>query len=461
MVACGVTFFWELLPAGATSNSLLAKELVSKEAAPLTLFFQDFLHFYAAHTSWIIIGWSFIFCVKMVHLTGAMAYNYQVRKQRLPITDAQWKATFQQLAARLGIRQEVAFFESAVIHIPVVIGHLKPIIFLPVGMLTRLSPAEVEAVLLHELAHIKRKDYLVNLFQLAVESIFFFNPAFLWMSSLLRETREHCCDDLAIATTNNKKGFIQALVSFQEHVVVPTRYAVAFPAAKNQLLKRVTRIIYQRNTKLDTAGKSFIIMSLILSALLVKAATDKITVPVPDISTTAKAAPIVDGKPLTVDVDMSHNTQELVSDLKPSSKSIQTITKTSLPVTRNRSVEHNPTRLPLKVGVSVIHPRDEKEESILQDEEDRFGLLTEQDRQFVDRGRAQVMLDRLQADKDREQAILDREQAMKDREQAAKDRIQAEKDRKQAAEDRKRIQVERTHFLKDRTQPMSRTIIDI
>jgi bla regulator protein BlaR1 len=79
-----------------------------------------------------------------------------------------------------------------------VIGNLKPVILMPIGLLTALTTEEVEAILMHELAHIKRRDYLVNLLQSLMEIVFFFNPAVLWISQLIKAERENCCDDLAL-----------------------------------------------------------------------------------------------------------------------------------------------------------------------------------------------------------------------------------------------------------------------
>ena len=112
-----------------------------------------------------------------------------------------------------------SLLESAIVKVPVVIGLLKPVILLPLGLLSNLPPDQVEAVLLHELAHIRRKDYLVNLLQSFAEVVFFFNPALLWISSLMREERENCCDDVAISHIKNKKQFIHALVAFQEYAM--------------------------------------------------------------------------------------------------------------------------------------------------------------------------------------------------------------------------------------------------
>ena len=105
----------------------------------------------------------------------------------------------------------------------------------------------------HELAHIRRKDYLVNLVQSFAEVVFFFNPALLWISSLLREERENCCDEVAISHTNDKKQFIHALVAFQEYATHTSNKqpTIAFAGRKNYLLNRVKRIIYNENKKLN------------------------------------------------------------------------------------------------------------------------------------------------------------------------------------------------------------------
>jgi beta-lactamase regulating signal transducer with metallopeptidase domain len=99
-------------------------------------------------------------------------------------------------------------------------------------MLTTLPASEIEAILLHELAHIRRRDYLVNLLQSFSDIIFFFNPAVLWLSSLIRDERENCCDDIAIGEVKNKKQFIHALLSFQEYNLIQNT-RLRSPAERN------------------------------------------------------------------------------------------------------------------------------------------------------------------------------------------------------------------------------------
>jgi hypothetical protein len=155
-----------------------------------------------------------------------------------------------------------------------VIGHLKPVILIPVGLLTALTTAEVEAILMHELAHIRRRDYLVNLLQSLVEIVFFFNPAVLWVSQLIKTEREHCCDDMALAQNTSKSGYIRALVSCQEYQATPA-YAMAFPGQKHHLVDRVKRLVTNRNHSLDVFEKTLLTVCLVMSGLCLSAFAER------------------------------------------------------------------------------------------------------------------------------------------------------------------------------------------
>src|SRR5688572_11218736 len=156
-------------------------------------------------------------------------------------------------------------------------GHLKPVILVPVGILTGLPAAEVEAVLLHELAHIRRHDYLVNFIQRAAEMLFFFNPALLWVSSLLRIERENCCDDIAIAKTKDKLQFVEALISFKEHSLRHPQYALGLFGKRNLLIQRVSRIVHNRNKTLSPFEVVFFGVNLFVFVLLISVTRKPVT----------------------------------------------------------------------------------------------------------------------------------------------------------------------------------------
>src|SRR5438034_11106483 len=102
----------------------------------------------------------------------------------------------ERLAARLRVSRPVRVLESAIVQVPAVLGWVRPVILLPASALTGLTPLQLDALLAHELAHVRRYDYLVNLIQSVIETLLFYHPAVWWISGRMRQEREHCCDDL-------------------------------------------------------------------------------------------------------------------------------------------------------------------------------------------------------------------------------------------------------------------------
>src|SRR5688500_19438873 len=121
-------------------------------------------------------------------------------------------------------------------------------------MLSQLSPPQVETILLHELAHIRRRDFAMNLLQRFAECIFFFNPFIVWISSRIREEREACCDDIVMEHISNKRSYLEALVSFRQPDFMVQGHAMAL-GRNNNLLNRVKRIITQENRKLNARSE--------------------------------------------------------------------------------------------------------------------------------------------------------------------------------------------------------------
>jgi hypothetical protein len=152
---------------------------------------------------------------------------------------------------------------------PVVVGFLKPAVLVPAGFFMQIPPGEIEAVIFHELAHIRRHDFLLNLIQIFIEAIFFFNPAIIWLSSQIRKEREYCCDEIAVARTGNKKVFVQALVSV--HELYPHREGrfVAFAGSNSLFFERTQRILY--SPKEINAGRKVLVMifSFFLFAMII------------------------------------------------------------------------------------------------------------------------------------------------------------------------------------------------
>lgn len=228
-----------------------------------------FTGYFNQHASLFVAIWFLVFLAKAVKLMGGLVYVQRIKHYKTHTPGQYWINRVEELSDALGVSVSVRLLESELVKVPLVAGFLKPIILMPLGLMANMPAGQVEAILLHELAHIRRRDFLVNLAQSFAETLFFFNPAVLWLSALLREEREHCCDDMAIAVTQSKTGYINALVSFQEYQLENnTPYTMAFPGKKNQLLNRVKRIIDNSHKTLNMAEKSFLVLCLSLIGIL-------------------------------------------------------------------------------------------------------------------------------------------------------------------------------------------------
>jgi beta-lactamase regulating signal transducer with metallopeptidase domain len=152
-----------------------------------------------------------------------------------------WPDRLDRLKLRLGVRRAVALLESSRVEVPMVVGWVRPAILVPVAALSGLTVPELEAILAHELAHIRRHDYLVNVIQCAVEVVMFYHPATWWVSSAIRRERESCCDDLAVAACRDRVTYARALAAM-EGLRVPV-FSPSPAANGGILLARVRRIL--------------------------------------------------------------------------------------------------------------------------------------------------------------------------------------------------------------------------
>ena len=192
---------------------------------------------------WLVPFW--FVGVMLSHVRGLAGWMAARRLRRRGVCSAPdpWPQRLDQLRARLHISKPVALLETCLAEVPVVIGYLRPAILIPLGLLVGMPASQVEAILLHELAHILRRDYLVNLLQTVVESFLFYHPAIWWMSGVVRAERENCCDDLVVAASGNAHAYATALTALEQ-----TRWAVtdaALAATGGNLMKRIHRLLYQ------------------------------------------------------------------------------------------------------------------------------------------------------------------------------------------------------------------------
>src|SRR5437773_6836113 len=145
------------------------------------------------------------------------------------------------LVRRLRVTRPVRVLESAVVQVPAVIGWLRPVVLLPASALTGLTPLQLDALLAHELAHVRRYDYLVNLLQSAIETLLFYHPAVWWVSRRVRDEREHCCDDVAVAACGDAHFYATALLGMER--LRNPKPALSMAAAGGSLVERVPRLM--------------------------------------------------------------------------------------------------------------------------------------------------------------------------------------------------------------------------
>ncbi len=177
---------------------------------------------------------------------------------------SEWRQALARLSARLGVSSAVSLRVSAIVQSPVVIGAWRPLVLVPVGMLTGLPAVQVEALLLHELAHIRRHDYLANLLQSVAEALLFYHPAVWWVSSHIRTERERCCDDAAVALSGDVLEYVNALA---ELVAIRPAHLAAVGANGGSLAHRIARLLGEsRPTRRNGLARGTVLGVVLLAA---------------------------------------------------------------------------------------------------------------------------------------------------------------------------------------------------
>lgn len=175
-----------------------------------------------------------------LYVAGSLTAS-RMRRRGVCAPPEYWAGKLTLLARRLEVRRTVALLESSLASVPVVVGHLRPMILMPAGLLTGMDPSQVEAVLLHELAHVARADYLGNVLQRLIEALMFYHPAVWWISHRMRIERENCCDDAVISAGTPAREYATALAVLEQFRGTGT---LAAPAATGgNLVKRMQRLL--------------------------------------------------------------------------------------------------------------------------------------------------------------------------------------------------------------------------
>ena len=195
----------------------------------------------SAGLAWVVPLWLVGVLLTGVHRFAGWIAVQRARREGVSPAPIAWQNRLRQLAERIGVSERVALLESRIAETPVVIGALRPVILVPAGLFAGLPTGQLEAILLHELAHVRRSDYLFNLVQSLTESLLFYHPAVWWVSGVIRAERENSRDVVVVAAQGDPHGYASALLALEERRQIEP----ALAATGGELMNRIRRLLNQ------------------------------------------------------------------------------------------------------------------------------------------------------------------------------------------------------------------------
>jgi beta-lactamase regulating signal transducer with metallopeptidase domain len=196
--------------------------------------------FAIAVPSLVSAAWALGALLMLVRVAGGAHRVRLLRASGVPLPD-DLRHRAERIAEKLGIRRPFALLQSPLAPVPLVLGWLRPAILLPLVAVSGLSPLALEAIVAHELAHVRRHDVLVNAMQSAVEALLFYHPGMWWVSRELRREREHCCDDAAVLVVGDALAYARALALVESIRIEGPAAGVA--ATGGSLMERIDRLV--------------------------------------------------------------------------------------------------------------------------------------------------------------------------------------------------------------------------
>jgi beta-lactamase regulating signal transducer with metallopeptidase domain len=274
-----------------------ASPLAPVPAPAQTAVFQTYLpapDFWERVFPWLVASWFAGVIAFSIRLIGSWFAATRLRLTSASAAPPEWQQKLERLARRIGLSRPVRLLVSGAVEVPVVVGWLRPAILMPVSALSGLPAGYLEALLTHELAHIRRHDFLVNMLQRIAEALLFYHPALWWVSKQIRIERELCCDDLAVAASGDVLTYARALAEIE--LLRPAHASLAVAANGGSLVNRIRRLVAPSERDSHTlpgfGAASVAILLIVLCILAVANAQDQ---PKP------AAAPSIDRNAIWVD----------------------------------------------------------------------------------------------------------------------------------------------------------------
>lgn len=223
----------------------------------------------------ITMAWFSIVLLLMCRLLIELFTVNQLRKRNVFNPSAELAQKFSRLSEQLMLTRAPKLLISSATSVPMAIGWLKPVVLIPCSMLSGLTPNQLDMLILHELAHIKRHDYAVNLLQTVVETLLFFHPAVHWISKQMRNEREYCSDDIAVSHCGNPMAYARTLTDTANHCLQHRHHTIptmAVAASGGDLKQRISRLVTQQHCNVQSSSIKWFSVLLVISTLSVATA---------------------------------------------------------------------------------------------------------------------------------------------------------------------------------------------
>ncbi|HEY4903312.1 MAG TPA: M56 family metallopeptidase [Candidatus Sulfotelmatobacter sp.] len=260
------TFFVEIAAAHPPSAQPAAYVASGISAAKIPLFLASpFSPASPDALRWLVGAWLIgVVALSLRSAGGFLLIARERRKRFIAVPDSVLEVCIT-VQERLGITRAIRYCQCRSLQSPAVLGWFRPIVMLPMCALTGLSSEQLESVIAHELAHIKRLDSFVNVFQICVETLLFYHPAIWWLNRRIRNEREHCCDDIAVAVCGRPLEYARALTLMEQWRSAP---GLAMAVTGGSLSARITRLLGLKSAGSNMRGAGITASVLCLTTAL-------------------------------------------------------------------------------------------------------------------------------------------------------------------------------------------------
>ena len=224
---------------------------------------NDLLNKIAGILPYLSVAYLLLLIFLSIRLINIYRFTSFVKYNGLQKPAVEWKLFTEKVARHMGITRKIKLWVSHHIDVPATIGFIKPVILIPLASVNHLSADQLEAIILHELSHIKRNDYIINLFISIIETILFFNPFVVLLAKIIKRERENCCDDFVIQYQYDRHAYASALLSLEQCRNINLKLAIGATSGKKQLLLRVKRIMEINSNANLNYGQKLVALFLI------------------------------------------------------------------------------------------------------------------------------------------------------------------------------------------------------